>query len=405
MFFVVPTCPELYRERNLDGRANRFEDLANRRQVAQQPRSAIALDHLLRRTAQVEINQVEAEILDHPRRVRHYSRIAAKKLGRDGMLVLVEVQVALGFLVFCPKNSVRRSELGHNQPASAQVANEAPKHGISNTRHRSQNGRGSNLNAADLYPVRYRNTGRDDDARAEIHRILPVLAHLAILPPSPSYAAVSQFASHNLMDETPRTSSAEPPTLDTAKWIGLLLAAVILGEGIWGLIVSLTNNLILPLLARTMGADAQSPLYLGKGDFNAPALFMSVLELCFAGIVAVILNSWVRRRSKPIRGRVVRSIPIPTDPTITIPSIPAVVPVQAAASAPAPEPAPAAAAATATSSGQFWAPPEPDSQPKAAAPPAPPAPAKAPAKPAKPKPPKEVYYNIVGEPINPTEDD
>ena len=32
-------------------------------------------------------------------------------------------------------------------------------------------------------------------------------------------------------------------------------------------------------------------------------------------------------------------------------------------------------------------------------------PAKPPAKPAKPKPPKEIYYNIVGEPINPTEDD
>ena len=34
-----------------------------------------------------------------------------------------------------------------------------------------------------------------------------------------------------------------------------------------------------------------------------------------------------------------------------------------------------------------------------------PPPAAAPAKPEKPKPPKEVYYNIVGEPINPTEDD
>jgi len=33
------------------------------------------------------------------------------------------------------------------------------------------------------------------------------------------------------------------------------------------------------------------------------------------------------------------------------------------------------------------------------------APAPPKAKPAKPKQPKEVYYNIVGEPINPTEDD
>ena len=44
-------------------------------------------------------------------------------------------------------------------------------------------------------------------------------------------------------------------------------------------------RLILPLLAKIMGGDMQSPLYLGKGEVNVPALFTSVLELCFAGIV------------------------------------------------------------------------------------------------------------------------
>jgi hypothetical protein len=193
------------------------------------------------------------------------------------------------------------------------------------------------------------------------------------------------------MNETARTSPESSPS-DPSQWIGRVLIAVLLGEGIWGLIVSLTNNLLLPLLARTMGADVQSPLYLGKGDFNVPALFMSVLELCFAGIVAVILNSWVQRRPKSRRGKSVRLIPIPSDPSVTVPSIPAVVPVQAAASVASPPPA-----APAPSSGQFWAPPEP-SPPKAATPPPP-------AKPAKPKPPKEIIYNSVGEPINPTEEE
>jgi hypothetical protein len=210
------------------------------------------------------------------------------------------------------------------------------------------------------------------------------------------------------MDEI-KTSAPESPALDAGKWIGRVVIAVILAEGIWGFIASITNNLVLPLLARTMGADAQSPLYLGKGDFNVPALFTSVLELCFAGIAAVILNAWVQRKPRVTRGNVARVSPIPAQPAAPLPSPPSVAPVQAAASVPlpvtAPVPAPAAASPApaaldpSPSPGQFWSPPEPVSQPQAAPPPPPPA------KAAKPKPPKEVYYNIVGEPINPTEDE
>jgi hypothetical protein len=195
------------------------------------------------------------------------------------------------------------------------------------------------------------------------------------------------------MDEIPRTPSPESSAADAGKWIGRVVIAVILAEGIWGLIASVTNNLVLPLLARIMGADVQSPLYLGKGDFNVPALFTSVLELCFAGIVAVILNSWVRRRPRPTRGKSVRVSPIPAHPAGTVPSLPAVVPVQAAASVPSP---PAAAAPAASPPGQFWSPPEPSSRPQTAAPPA---------TKAKAKPPKEIIYNSVGEPINPTEEE
>jgi len=259
---------------------------------------------------------------------------------------------------------------------------------------------------------------------AQTHRIFPELAHLAILLPSPSYAAVAQFGITQLMDEVPRTLSPESSAVDTGKWIGRVVIAVILAEGIWGFIVSVTNNLVLPVLARTMGAgDIQSPLYLGKGDFNVPALFTAVLELCFAGIAAVILNSWLQRKPKVTRTRAVRVSPIPmqsiapTQPMAPPPSPPAVVPVQASVpvpssapmaanvlvptpATPAAVPAQTTASPTAPSPGQFWSPPEPPPQPKVAAPPPPPK-----AKPSKPKPPKEVYYNIVGEPINPTEDD
>jgi hypothetical protein len=215
------------------------------------------------------------------------------------------------------------------------------------------------------------------------------------------------------MDEIPRTSSPEWSAADTGRWIGRVVIAVILAEAIWGFIASLTNNLVLPLLARTMGGDVQSPLYLGKGDINVPALFASVLELCFAGIAAAILNSVVQRKTKVIRVKSVRVSPIPAQQAAPPPAPPpAVAPVQVAAtaqpliapimtySAPeSPEPPPPLPAPAALPS-QSWS-PEPSPQPKAAAPPPP----KAPAKPQKAKPPKEVYYNIVGEPINPTEDD
>jgi hypothetical protein len=199
------------------------------------------------------------------------------------------------------------------------------------------------------------------------------------------------------MDEIPRAFLSESSAADAGKWIGRVVIAVILAEGIWGFIVSVTNNLVLPLLARTMGGDVQSPLYLGKGDFNVPALFTSVLELCFAAIAAVILNSWVERKPKVARSKSIGVSPIPAQSAVPRPSPAAVAPVQAAVSVPAMAPP----AAPPQLPSQFWSPPESSSQPKAAAPPPP----KAPAKPAKPKAPKEVYYNIVGEPINPTEDE
>jgi hypothetical protein len=251
------------------------------------------------------------------------------------------------------------------------------------------------------------------------------------LPDCPSTCAPGYFTAFHklcscgticitqLMDEVTRTSSPEWSAADTGKWIVRVVIAVILAEGIWGFIAALTNNLILPLLARTMGGDVQSPLYLGKGDVNVPALFASVLELCFAGIAAVILNSFLQSKAKVIRSKPARVSPVsplsiaPEQPIAPPLSQPAVMPVKAVAaptpvppvitySAPEP-PAPLPTPPTPVAApSQFVSSPAPAPPPKAAAPPATP---KAPAKPQKPKPPKEIYYNIVGEPINPTEDD
>jgi len=170
------------------------------------------------------------------------------------------------------------------------------------------------------------------------------------------------------------------------------MLAVILAEGLWELIVSLTRNLLVPFMAQQMATDPQSPLYLGKGEFNFPAVFVSVLEFCFAGMVAIFLNLWANRGPKVRRVKIVKVSKTAAQPparplSIAPPTPPAAAPVQPAVNLP-PPPAPTPAVNVT---------PVP-AQPESVAAPAPP-------KPEKPKPPKEVYYNIVGEPINPTEDD
>ena len=162
------------------------------------PEPPLHLTTFFRRTSEVEIDQVEAEILDDTSGVCHHFGIAAKELSRDGMLVLIKVEIALGLLVLRTEHAIGRGELGHDQAASAEVANESPKDGVGNARHRSQNGRGSDLDIADRQSVGHGGDCTGEDARVDTHRIFPELAHLAILLPSPSYAAVAQFASHNL---------------------------------------------------------------------------------------------------------------------------------------------------------------------------------------------------------------
>jgi hypothetical protein len=152
------------------------------------------------------------------------------------------------------------------------------------------------------------------------------------------------------------SSTPAPETWSSPRSLARLVMAFLLAQAIWAALVSLTNNLVLPLLAGAMG-DPASPLSLGKSTVNVAGLFASGLELCFAGLVAAAISMWPQRRVKVVR-RMVRVGPA-TAPT----AMPKVVPA-AYQSAPA-----------------------------------------APAQPAKPKPPKEVIYNSVGEPISPMEEE
>ncbi len=188
------------------------------------------------------------------------------------------------------------------------------------------------------------------------------------------------------MDRILNVSTSESPAADSRLWIGRFVIAVVLGEAIWGFLVSITNNLALPAMARALSGDTQSPLSLGKGDFNIPGLFASTLELCFAAIVALLLNSWSQ---KPQRVRAIRSRTVSTEAPPA--RIPAVEPTPAQTVAPsAPTPVVPAKAATAPQTSGITAPSTPGPPPAAD-------------EPTKPKKQKAVYYNIVGEPVDPDE--
>ncbi len=240
---------------------------------------------------------------------------------------------------------------------------------------------------------------------------------------------------------------------DTRRWMGRLIIAVILGEALWGLIVSLVNNVFVPWLGDAMGPSSGLPTSFTQRPYNYPDLFVSVFEFCMAGLVAAILNYFFQRPTArtvktsknpvpaappgPIRvvphaapsaapietappqfGVIPATSPMPDPtqdarlypviPSILVPAVPdgglASPPIKQP-SEPPPPPAPAPVAPAPEARPADIA-PAPAAAKPAALKPVPPAPKAEPAKPepAKAKKPKNVYYNIVGEPVSSDDD-
>ncbi len=185
------------------------------------------------------------------------------------------------------------------------------------------------------------------------------------------------------MDAPSKPLAADLSPAESRKWMGRLLIAVVLGAAIWNFVATLTTAVVLPGLARVMETDPQSLLSLGKGDFNFPAIFAAILELCFAAIVALLVSSWSQRRPTPARRRAPMVAPAASLSISTPPVAPARETVTPALAVP--------------SANISATPPPPPVLPVTTAAP-PPKPPEA-VKPEKPKKPKEVYYNLVGEPV------
>ncbi len=232
------------------------------------------------------------------------------------------------------------------------------------------------------------------------------------------------------MDAPVQTFSSD--YLDRRRWVGGVIIAVILGEAIWGLVVSVMNNLVVPWLGDVMGQSSGLPTSFTQRPYNYPDLFVSVLEACIAGLVAAILNYFIQRPRAARAPRQLRQMKSSTPPTLVPPTLvpPTLVPpspvppppvatsrsarppdaprpaspVIPLSAVPKPEPAAPVAPANVTPPVVTARPvPTPPAEPAA-----PVAATKPPAtpivQPAKPKKTKEVYYNIVGEPM-PYDDD
>ena len=115
---VVPAHAELDGEGDGDGGANRAEDALDGRQVAQQAGAAIAANDALGRAAEVQVDEIEAGVLDDARGVCEGGRIRPEQLRRYRVLVVVVGEVALALDLAHTGKTVGGGELRHDEAAA-----------------------------------------------------------------------------------------------------------------------------------------------------------------------------------------------------------------------------------------------------------------------------------------------
>jgi large-conductance mechanosensitive channel len=215
------------------------------------------------------------------------------------------------------------------------------------------------------------------------------------------------------MDQAAKAFTSEES--DTRKLIGRIIIAVIVGEAIWTLIVSVMNNLVVPWLGDVVGQSSGLPASFTQRPYDYPDLFVSILEFCIAAIVAVILNYFFQRPRggtvKPWKSQV--STPPIESERVVPQAVPFVANPQATSSELPPIPQPKPDPVTRLSPlpvapATFVSP----AKPVTVAPSAPPVATSVAPKPLTDTPKsepskkkaKEPYYNIVGDPVPSDED-
>ena len=115
--------------------------------VVEQRRAGAGLRHLAHRAAEVDVDEVGARRLDHPRRVGHHARLRAEDLDRERMLVAGDAQVAERPLVPVLDPGAA-DHLGADEPG-AEPASLAAERLHADARHRRQDDARRDLDVAD----------------------------------------------------------------------------------------------------------------------------------------------------------------------------------------------------------------------------------------------------------------
>ncbi len=96
---VAQPAAHLDADRNVDRRRDRLDDRGGARGLVEQRRARSRLRHLPDGAAEVDVDEVGARGLDHPRRLGHRARLRAEDLDRERVLVAGDAEVAERALV------------------------------------------------------------------------------------------------------------------------------------------------------------------------------------------------------------------------------------------------------------------------------------------------------------------
>ena len=115
-FVAVPAGAHLERDRDARGGDDRGEDAADQRLVAHQRGAGGPVADLLRRAAEVDVDDLGAEVDVHARRLGHHRRVVARDLhhARLRLAAVIEPVARLGRI---PEPDVRGHHLGCGEPA------------------------------------------------------------------------------------------------------------------------------------------------------------------------------------------------------------------------------------------------------------------------------------------------
>src|SRR5262245_56156553 len=138
--FVVPARADLHRHRDGDRAFDLGQDFFELRQVAQQIRSAAAVDHLLRRTPAVYVDKIGAGLLGDLGGPAHPHLVVSENLDRYRALFRFEAHHLMRAHV-AARQTFDADEFGDDQTQPAAFFGDPAKRRIGHARHRREDER------------------------------------------------------------------------------------------------------------------------------------------------------------------------------------------------------------------------------------------------------------------------